>query len=263
MSSPGAIVGLIEALRARSPDTDPECHEAADALARMHALLHTPELIDFREAVLRETAHQRERWPGGHDENKSADEWLWLIAHLATKASQAARYGDQDKCQHHIITTAAACANWHAAVTPAGNANDGRQCECHHCIEAKGLTGDGGLPLSACQMIVCSDCGNKRCPKAEDHRFACTGSNETGQIGQREGRASLPSLIKHPVFPVGAVVVHRKGMRYQIIGGPDVYRLEATGEPAYLYRAVEGGEIWVRCAADMEDGRFSLSGMGN
>jgi len=32
-------------------------------------------------------------------------------------------------------------------------------------------------------MMVCSTCGNKRCPKAADHNLACTGSNEPGQEG--------------------------------------------------------------------------------
>jgi hypothetical protein len=33
------------------------------------------------------------------------------------------------------------------------------------------------------RMIVCPKCGNKRCPKANDHRNECTGSNESGQPG--------------------------------------------------------------------------------
>lgn len=32
-------------------------------------------------------------------------------------------------------------------------------------------------------MIVCLCCGNKRCPKATDHRLFCTQSNESGQPG--------------------------------------------------------------------------------
>ena len=32
-------------------------------------------------------------------------------------------------------------------------------------------------------MILCPTCGNKRCPHANDHRNACTGSNEPGQPG--------------------------------------------------------------------------------
>lgn len=31
------------------------------------------------------------------------------------------------------------------------------------------------------RMVLCGVCGNKRCPHAEDHRYACTGSNATGQ----------------------------------------------------------------------------------
>lgn len=33
------------------------------------------------------------------------------------------------------------------------------------------------------RMICCGTCGNKRCPKATDHRLGCTGSNEPGQSG--------------------------------------------------------------------------------
>jgi hypothetical protein len=32
-------------------------------------------------------------------------------------------------------------------------------------------------------MIVCLQCGNKRCPHASDHRLKCTESNEPGQPG--------------------------------------------------------------------------------
>ncbi|EPU7897682.1 hypothetical protein ACVZRU_005082 [Klebsiella pneumoniae] len=35
--------------------------------------------------------------------------------------------------------------------------------------------------LNDMRFVVCPDCGNKRCPRANDHRNACTGSNEPGQ----------------------------------------------------------------------------------
>jgi uncharacterized Zn-finger protein len=64
------------------------------------------------------------------------------------------------------------------------------QCECRKCIEELGLKGPqighdffDELPLSAKKMIVCPECGNKRCPRASDHRLACTGSNDPGQAG--------------------------------------------------------------------------------
>lgn len=48
--------------------------------------------------------------------------------------------------------------------------------------------------LNDVRFVVCPDCGNKRCPRANDHRNACTGSNEPGQEGsaypdtQQEGK---------------------------------------------------------------------------
>lgn len=34
-------------------------------------------------------------------------------------------------------------------------------------------------------MIVCKECGNKRCPHGTNHRYKCTNSNEPGQPGSR------------------------------------------------------------------------------
>jgi hypothetical protein len=33
------------------------------------------------------------------------------------------------------------------------------------------------------RMVLCPVCGNKRCPRASNHIYACTGSNEVGQVG--------------------------------------------------------------------------------
>lgn len=53
-------------------------------------------------------------------------------------------------------------------------------CWCHVCNKDKIVN---GFPFSSVQMILCPDCGNKRCPKANEHNNACTGSNEVGQAG--------------------------------------------------------------------------------
>ncbi len=37
-------------------------------------------------------------------------------------------------------------------------------------------------------MILCPECGNKRCPRATNHKHLCTGSNEPGQMGSRYGK---------------------------------------------------------------------------
>lgn len=48
------------------------------------------------------------------------------------------------------------------------------ECWCHSCRP---------ITLSDMRMILCPKCGNKRCPHANDHRNACTASNEPGQAG--------------------------------------------------------------------------------
>lgn len=39
------------------------------------------------------------------------------------------------------------------------------------------------VTMTDMRFVVCPNCGNKRCPHANDHRNACTGSNEPGQEG--------------------------------------------------------------------------------
>ena len=47
--------------------------------------------------------------------------------------------------------------------------------DCHRCYKENDALVN--------KMILCSECGNKRCPRASDHRLDCTGSNEPGQPG--------------------------------------------------------------------------------
>ena len=54
------------------------------------------------------------------------------------------------------------------------------------------------VTMSDMRFVVCPECGNKRCPHANDHNNACTGSNEPGQVGsaypaapQQEVKSSL------------------------------------------------------------------------
>ena len=48
------------------------------------------------------------------------------------------------------------------------------KCWCHTCRP---------VTISDMRFVVCPECGNKRCPHANDHSNACTGSNEPGQEG--------------------------------------------------------------------------------
>ena len=47
------------------------------------------------------------------------------------------------------------------------------------------------------RMFLCPECGNKRCPRATDHRESCTGSNEPDQQGSRYGVYPNPN---RPLF---------------------------------------------------------------
>lgn len=93
-----------------------DCATMRNEAARLTALINTPEIIDFVKAVQIEAVHQRERWGSEHDEGKTAADWFWLLGYLAGKAITADKGGDREKLLHHIVTTAAACSNWHAQV---------------------------------------------------------------------------------------------------------------------------------------------------
>ena len=56
-------------------------------------------------------------------------------------------------------------------------------CYCYNCNKDVKVKGD--IPYTSTVMIVCPECGNKRCPHSTDHNLACTGSNEPGQPGSR------------------------------------------------------------------------------
>lgn len=90
-----------------------ELAEAEAESVRLNALINSPHVDDFIEAIKLEAAHQTERWDVESDAGKTPEDWMWLVAYLSTKATQAAKYDDTDKYHHHIITAAAAILNWH------------------------------------------------------------------------------------------------------------------------------------------------------
>lgn len=60
------------------------------------------------------------------------------------------------------------------------------QCWCLTCRPIDPFKDPGSV-----RMALCPKCGNKRCPKANDHRQTCTGSNEPGQPG-----SAYPTALK-------------------------------------------------------------------
>lgn len=64
-------------------------------------------------------------------------------------------------------------------------------CTCWTCVMERAP--DPLPPFYPNRMIVCETCGNKRCPRAKDHRHACTNSNEPGQPGSSYENQEKPS----------------------------------------------------------------------
>jgi hypothetical protein len=96
-----------------------------DENARLDKLLNTPEIMDFAKALPLEASHQRARWGTDHDSGKTPADWFWLIGYLAGKALHAQTGGNTKKALHHVITTAAALCNWHAAILGKTNMRPG------------------------------------------------------------------------------------------------------------------------------------------
>lgn len=111
---------------------------------RLHALVNTPELVDFPKAVHLEAVHQEDRWGTSDREGKTPQAWFWLLSHLATRALEHHKEAERltalavegeivmlkeaqdwvgqqiahhrEKAAHHCITSAAMLSHWHASV---------------------------------------------------------------------------------------------------------------------------------------------------
>lgn len=105
-------IPIAAALRSAQDTIDAQKAE----IERLEGAINTPELVDFPKAVSLEAVHQRERWGGAHDSGKAPEDWFWLLGYLAGKALHAAKSGNDEKALHHCVSSAAALANWHAAI---------------------------------------------------------------------------------------------------------------------------------------------------
>jgi hypothetical protein len=96
-------------------------------VARLNAIINSPQSDDFIRAVSTEAEHQRQRWGADGDAGKTPADWFWLVGYLAGKALHSHAAGNAEKAEHHVITTAAACANWHRAIFGKTNMRPGHE----------------------------------------------------------------------------------------------------------------------------------------
>lgn len=87
--------------------------------------------------------------------------------------------------------TTEAFYHWLRVAYEAGNSPVIPDCWCRTCRP---------VTMNDMRFVVCPDCGNKRCPHANDHNNACTGSNEPGQVGSAYPSApqqGVKSALEH------------------------------------------------------------------
>jgi hypothetical protein len=106
-------VSEIEALRA---EVD-RLKSVEAELTRLKTERDRPETANFLRGVELEAEHQRARWGADHDAGKLPEDWVFLLGYLATKACCALKEGNTEKALHHTISSGAAMANWHLAIT--------------------------------------------------------------------------------------------------------------------------------------------------
>lgn len=138
--------------------------EAAEALLvlslRAHdldAMVNNPHTDEFLPAVKLEAAHQRDRWGDAHGRGKSAEHWFWVVEaqhhHLRAVISG-------ENALHHIISSAAALANWYEAIkrdttgTGLGQDNDIKPVEIARFEDWIERFGDDGTSIDTSDREV-------------------------------------------------------------------------------------------------------------
>lgn len=110
------------------------------------------------------------------------DEWLEISGNKPLGWVKDAMRESYDACRADMLAAAPhdtpALNSVQSVVTAQGKwipvSEQKPDCWCRTCRP---------VVLNDMRFVVCPDCGNKRCPRANDHRNACTGSNEPGQEG--------------------------------------------------------------------------------
>ncbi|HIG6727997.1 DUF551 domain-containing protein [Klebsiella pneumoniae] len=100
------------------------------------------------------------------------------------------------------------------------------------------------VTLNDMRFVVCPDCGNKRCPRANDHRNACTGSNEPGQEGSAypaapQSPGSEPATVPGTWIPVSERLPEDSG-RYWCY----VEEQNDLGKSHYQWNCSWNGDRW-------------------
>ncbi|HIG7184757.1 TPA: DUF551 domain-containing protein [Klebsiella pneumoniae] len=145
-------------------------------------------------------------WAENYQHNQyttAAKQMLGVMAESAWKAGRrAAMLQASPVC---TCPSGDGSLRWPCPVHP-GNSPVIPDCWCRTCRP---------VVLNDMRFVVCPDCGNKRCPRANDHRNACTGSNEPGQEGSAypdttQSPGSEPATVPGKWIPVSERMPERE-----------------------------------------------------
>ncbi|WP_414149850.1 hypothetical protein ACMGG3_10085 [Enterobacter sp. BNK-18] len=121
-------------------------------------------LVDYRESNLgnaREWIRHISSASDAFEDAHSLSPWLWVrtarLAAMLQGAEPDFREISNSSTKHFRE-----------------NAETSTKCWCQTCRP---------VTIDDMRFVVCPECGNKRCPHANDHKHACTKSNEPGQEG--------------------------------------------------------------------------------
>nr|WP_318382351.1 hypothetical protein [uncultured Enterobacter sp.] len=145
-------------------------------------------------------------WHENYQQNQyttSAKQMLGVMAESAWNACRAAMLSNEPVSkrdelpfdywlsqQTGVIEVDCGCVttetfyHWLRVAYNAGNSPMIPDCSCHTCRP---------VTIADMRFVVCPECGNKRCPRANDHRNACSGSNEHGQEGSGNTKQQEPT----------------------------------------------------------------------
>ena len=107
----------------------------------------------------------------------SFEEWLSAANRKPLGWVKDAMREASDACRAAMLAAAPQSPGSEPATVPGSWIPVSEQKPDCWCLTCRPVT------LNDMRFVVCPDCGNKRCPRANDHRNACTRSNEPGQEG--------------------------------------------------------------------------------
>lgn len=162
----------------------------------------TPDSIEIL-ASARRRDHAVFQWDEDQ-RNAAADSWNACRAAMLQELQKSA--GAEATCRSNenvqVLTTINPAPTLDLlpknAESLTGNSPANPDCWCRTCRP---------VVLNDMRFVVCPDCGNKRCPRANDHRNSCTGSNEPGQEGSaypdnQQSPGSEPATVPGKWIPV-------------------------------------------------------------